>query len=134
MDWSILVVLALVGAFFWWKHTKGVERAKAANARLDRDTRLLQHIKSAKRELDFYQRENPFQLRREGEIMLETAHWSAFHVSHFAESRVGFYFKDIEEYGLYGFFAGEPGEYFDSYYRTDKTFKKEGRLVTRDED
>jgi hypothetical protein len=62
MDWSILLVLAPVGAFFWWRHTKNLEAAKVANERLDRDTRLLQHIKAAKRELDWHRREEGFTL------------------------------------------------------------------------
>jgi len=37
------------------------------------------------------------------------------------------------KYGLYGFFAGEPGEYFDSSYRIDNTFQKEGRLLLDDD-
>ncbi|MGY3690534.1 hypothetical protein ACVIGA_000614 [Bradyrhizobium sp. USDA 3240] len=133
MDWTILAVV-LVGAFFWWRHTKNAERAKAANARLDRDTRLLEHIKAAKRELDWHEKDKGFTLPNDGELLLETAHWTAYKVRHFAESRVGFYFKDLDEYGLYGFFAGEPGQYFDSYYRTDRTFKTEQRLYTRGED
>jgi hypothetical protein len=81
------------------------------------------------REYDWRRRENEFWGVKDGELLFETPHLSAFRVGHFAESRVGFYFKDIEEYGLYGFFAGEPGEYYDSYYRTDSTFQKEGRLL-----
>jgi hypothetical protein len=133
MDWSILLVLALIGAFFWWRHNKGVEAAKAANARLASDTRLNEHIKAGVRELQWHRREEVFRLPKDGELLLETPHMSAFNVRHFAESRVGFYFKDIEEYGLFGSFVGEPGEYYDSYYRTDRTFQKEQRLVTRDE-
>ncbi|MFC0241844.1 hypothetical protein [Rhodopseudomonas telluris] len=133
MEWSILVVL-LVGAFFWWRHTKNIEAARVANERLDKDTRLLQHIKAGLRELERKRREEGLTFSKDGKLLLETPHMAAYKVSHFAESRTGFYFKDINEYGLHGFFAGEPGEYFDSYYRTDSTFKKEGRLVTRDED
>jgi hypothetical protein len=50
------------------------------------------------------------------------------------ESRVGFYFKDTEEFGLYSFFAGNDDDVFRSYYRTDRTFQKEEMLVTSDED
>ena len=41
MDWSILIVLALVGAFFLWRQSKNKEKAQAANERLERDTRML---------------------------------------------------------------------------------------------
>jgi hypothetical protein len=128
MEWTILLLVA-VGGFFLWQHSKNKKAAQIVNDRLDRDTRLLQHIKSAKREYDFQNRSGNFDFRKDGELVYETAHYSVFNVNHFAESRLGFYFKDIEEYGLYGFFAGEPGEYYDSYYRSDKTFKTEGRLV-----
>jgi hypothetical protein len=59
MDWSLLV-LALVGSFFWWRHTKGLERAKVASARLERDTRLYQHIKAGMREYDWRRRDDNF--------------------------------------------------------------------------
>ena len=52
----------------------------------------------------------------------------------FAESRVGFHFKDTEEFGLYGFFAGNDDDVYHSYYRTDRTFQKEEMLLTNDED
>jgi hypothetical protein len=130
MDWTILLLVA-VGAFFLWQHLKNKKAAQVASERLDRDTRLLQHIKSAKREYDSKNRDQPNQFHKHGDLVYETAHYSVFYVSHFAESRLGFYFKNIEEYGLCGFFAGEPGEYYDSYYRTDNTFQKEIRLMSR---
>jgi hypothetical protein len=132
MDWSVLLVLALVGGFFLWRHQKNAERAKVASARLESDNRLYQHIKTGMREYHWRNQKQEFLGARSGELLFETAHLKAFRVSHFAELRVGFYFKDIDEYGLYGFFAGEPGEYFDSYYRTDSTFQKEGRLLHDD--
>jgi hypothetical protein len=134
MDWSILVVLALVGGFFLWRHSKGVEGAKVVSARLERDKRLYQHIKTGMREYDWRRRDEKFGVHKDGELLFETAHLSAFFVSHFAESRVGFYFKDIDEYGLYGFFAGNDDEFFESYCRTDKAFKTEGRLTWGSED
>jgi hypothetical protein len=134
MDWSLLVVLALVGVFFLWRRSKNAERARVATARLESDTRLYRHIKAGMREYDFRRRDEKFDLRKDGEVPFETAHLSAFNVSHFAESRVGFYFKDIDEYGLYGFFAGNDDDVYHSYYRSDRTFKKEDTLLTNDED
>lgn len=119
MDWTILLIV-VVGGYFLWQHRKRTEVAQKAKARLEKDTRLLQHIKSAKREYDFQKRDQPIQFHKDGELVFETAHYSIYHVSHFAESRLGF---------LYGFFAGEPGEYYDSYYRSDASFKTEGRLA-----
>jgi hypothetical protein len=66
------------------------------------------------REYHWRERENDFWRAKGGELLFETAHLSAFHVSHFAESRVGFYFKDTEEFGLYGFFAGNDDDVFHS--------------------
>jgi len=134
MDWSLLIVLALVGVFFLWRQSKNTEKAKAANERLERDTRLYRNIKAGMREYHWRERENDFWRAKDGELLFETAHLSALCVSHFAESRVGFYFKDTEEFGLYGFFAGNDDDVFHSYYRTDRTFKKEEKLLTNDED
>ena len=70
MDWSILLVLALIGAFFWWRHNKGVEAAKAANARLASDTRLNEHIKAGVRELQWHRREEVFRLQKTASFCL----------------------------------------------------------------
>jgi len=108
MDWGLLIVAALIGSFILWQRSKAQEAAKSANARLDRDTCLYDHIKAGKREYDWRKGDENFFGAKHGELLFETAHLAAYHVSHFAEFRLGFYFKDIEEYGLYGFFAGEP--------------------------
>ena len=53
MDWTLVVVLALAGVFFLWRQSKNTEKAKAANERLERDTRLSQNIKAGMREYHF---------------------------------------------------------------------------------
>src|ERR1700761_8496834 len=85
------------------------------------------------REYHFREREQDFWRAKDGELLFETAHLSAFGVSHFAESRVGFYFKDTEEFGLYVFFAGNADDVYHSDSRTDRTFQKEETLLTNDE-
>ena len=136
MDWSTLAVVAVVGGFLLWRFGKAKQkteqRAEAATQRLTRDNRLYQHIKSGMREYDWRRQDEAFQIRKHGELIFETAHMAAYKVVHFAEARVGFYFKDLNEYGLYGFFAGNGDDYFESYYRTDKTFQEEGRLLHDD--
>jgi hypothetical protein len=132
MDWSVIILLALVGVFFLWRSSKNEEKAKVASARLESDTKLYEHIKTGMREYNFREHERQFWKARDGELLFDTAHVSAFHVDHFAETRVGFYFKDLQEYGLYGGFAGNGDEFHDSYYRTDRTFRKEEVLVTLD--
>ena len=134
MDWTLVVVLVLASAFFLWWQSKNTEKAKAAIERLERDTRLYRNIKTGMREYHFREREQEFWRAKDGELLFETAHLSAFGVSHVAESRVGFYFKDTEEYGLYCVFAGNDDEVIQSYYRTDRTFQKEEMLLTNDED
>lgn len=134
MDWSVLMVLAVAGGFLLWRQSKNAERAKVASARLESDTRLYRNIKTGMREYHFREREQNFWKAKNGELLFETAHLSAFHVDHVAESRVGFYFKDLDEYGLYGFFAGNDDDVYHSYYRTDRTFQKEEMLLTNDED
>jgi hypothetical protein len=134
MDWSLLLLLAIGGGFLLWRQSKNTEAAKVANDRLAKDNRLYQHIKAGMREYHFRDREQEFwRVRENGKLLFETAHLTAFHVTHFVESRVGFYFKDIGEFGLYSSFAGNGDEFFESYYRTDKTFQEEGRLL-HDED
>jgi hypothetical protein len=133
MDWSLLLVLALVGGFLLWRKSKKEEAAKIATDRLKRDTRLYQNIKAGMREYHWREHDQNFWKAESGAKLFETAHLSAFHVDHFAESRVGFYFKDLDEYGLYGFFAGNGDEFFESYYRTDRTFQEEGRLLHDDD-
>jgi hypothetical protein len=135
MDWTLVVVLVLAGVFFLGRRqSKNTEKAKAANERLERDTRLHRNIKAGMREYHFREREQEFWRAKDGKLLFETAHLSAFSVGHVAESRVGFYFKDTEEFGLYGFFAGNDDDVYHSYYRTDRTFQKEEMLLTNDED
>ena len=133
MDWSLLGLLALVGAFFVWRSSKNAEKAKAATERLDKDNRLYQHIKTGMREYHWRESKQNFWKAKNGELLFETAHLIAYRVDHFAESRVGFYFKDLNEYGLYGFFAGNGDEFYESYYRTDSTFQEEGMLLHDDQ-
>ena len=52
---------------------------------------------------------------------------------HGPEYRVGFYFKDINEFGLYGLFAGNGDDTITSYYRTDRTFQKEEHVFAWDD-
>jgi hypothetical protein len=100
---------------------------------LTKDNGLYQHIKAGMREYDWQNRDQKFRTYKDGEVIFENAHLKIYHVDHFAETRVGFYFKDLNECGLYGFFAGDGDETFESYYRTDSTFKKEGRLLYDDD-
>ncbi|TYO61956.1 hypothetical protein FXV83_35660 [Bradyrhizobium hipponense] len=137
MDWSFLMIAVPVGAFILWRSQKQAEAAKVASARLTRDKLLYEHIKTGMREYDWRQREGRCEdlfsrtrrKAKDGELLFETAHLSAFHVNHGPEYRVGFYFKDINEFGLYGLFAGNGDETITSYYRTDRTFQKEEMLA-----
>ena len=82
MDWMLVVVLALAGIFLLWRQSKNAEKAKAANERLERDTRLYRNIKAGMREYHWRQRENDFWGAKDGELLFETAHLSAFHINH----------------------------------------------------
>src|SRR4051812_5730256 len=118
MDWSLLIVLVIAGGGDLWERSRDMGKGKTANGRVERDTRTYRNIKAGMREYHFRDRDNKFWEAKDGELLFETAHMSAFHVNHPAESRVGFYFKDLEEFGLYGFFAGNDDDVFHSYYRT----------------
>ena len=130
MEWFLVL---LVAAFFLWRWSKTKERAAAATERLTKDNRLYQHIKSGMREYEWHKRDQKIKLPEDGELLFENAHLKAYAVSHFAETRVGFYFKDLDEYGLYGFFVGNGDEHYESYYRTDSTFQKEEMLLHDDD-
>ena len=132
MEW--LLLLAVVGAFLYWRHTRSTGTARIATDRLETDTALYRHIKTGMREYNWRERTENFWDVKNGQMRFETAHMSAFKVDHFAEFRMGFYFKDLEEFGLYGHFAGNGDKNYESYYRTDRDFKKEERLVTLDDD
>jgi hypothetical protein len=134
MDSTLVVVLVIAGVFLLWRHSKNTEKAKAATERLKRDTRLYRNIKAGMREYHFREREQDFWRAKDGELLFETAHLEAFGVSHLAESRVGFYFKDTQEFGLYGIFVGNDDDVIESYYRTDRTFQQEEMLLPTDED
>lgn len=132
MDWTTITLLVVVGGFMLWRgiaDAKNDEKLETAKAKLKRDNQLYQSIKAGMREVNWQERDHRFRHRRDGELIFENAHMAAYHVEHFAESRVGFYFKDLDEYGLHGFFAGNGDDYFESYYRTDNTFQEEGRLL-----
>jgi hypothetical protein len=133
MDWSLLIVLVIAGGWYLRQRSKNAERAKVANERLEKDNRLYQHIKGGMREYHWRERDQPLWKAKHGEKVFETAHLQAFHLDHFIESRVGFFFKDLDEYGMYSFFAGNGEDFIESYYRTDHTFQKEGMLL-HDED
>jgi hypothetical protein len=130
-----------VGAFILWRSQKHAEAAKVASAKLERDKLLYEHIKTGMREYDWRKREGQCEdlfsrtrrKAKDGELLFETAHLSAFHVNHGPEYRVGFYFKDINEFGLYGLFVGNGDETITSYYRTDRTFQNEEHVLAWDD-
>lgn len=70
MDWSIIVVLAFVGAFFLWRSSKNAEKAKIATERLEKDNRLYQHIKSGMREYHFREHEQDFWKAKDGALFI----------------------------------------------------------------
>ena len=53
-------MLVLAGIFFLWRQSKNTEKAKVANERLKRDTRLYRNIKAGMREYNFRGREQRF--------------------------------------------------------------------------
>ena len=66
MDWSLILVVALVGGFFLWRNSRGEEAAKVANDRLQKDTQLYQQIKAGMREYHWRQREQNFRHAKDG--------------------------------------------------------------------
>jgi hypothetical protein len=65
----------------------------------------------------------------ESAFVYETKTLAVRYVSHFAESRMGFHFKDTDEYALYGvFIADNPDKPYRSFYRSDAFFKAENHI------
>jgi hypothetical protein len=65
----------------------------------------------------------------ESPFIYETGVLAVRYVSHFAESRTGFHFKDTDEYALYGvFFADGRDEPYRSFYRSDANFEAENYI------
>ncbi len=51
MDWWLIALLVLGGAFFAWRSSNNSEKAEAARETLDRDNRLYQNIKAGMRKV-----------------------------------------------------------------------------------
>jgi|ERR1700722_5329282 hypothetical protein len=85
MDWSYAVLLVLAACFLLWRRGKQAEAAKVTSERLDKDTELYRHIKAGMREYNWRERTRNFWDVKNGELLFETAHVSAFKVDHFAE-------------------------------------------------
>ncbi len=90
-----------------------------------KDTKFKQRLRSAVAE--FYSQRSDDD--SEGEISYETDMLAVCHVYHVAEIRLGFHFKDTNEYGLYGsFYDDERHRKYKSFYRSDKDFEAEEYL------
>jgi len=130
MDWWWLIVLVPWGGWYLWRRSKDEEKARVAKQRLSKDKRLHQNIEAGMREYRWREREKPFSWKaKHRELLFETAHLQAFHLNNPAEFRVGFYFKDLDAYGIYGVFAGNGDETITSYYRSDSAFTTETMLA-----
>lgn len=96
-----------------------LEHARKYAARIS-DTRLEHRIRSAYAEYVQYRGDGA--TRRE----FETPNFSVTPVSHVAESRYGFHFKDTDEYGIHSTFYGD--RIYVSVYRSDEDFESTDRL------
>ena len=139
MDLIELALLAFAVTIVLWRIAKKKEAKKNFSERKRKDQKLYESISKGMREWHWRTNESDAFIRfadaKDGDVLFETADLIAYQVEHFAESRTGFYFKDLNEYGLYGYFVGNDPEtdVFHKYYRTDKEFKKEGTLFYDDE-
>jgi len=125
----LLVLVLIVGGFFLWRFSRQTAQA----SQVEKDIRLYEHIQNGMREYDLRTQKETFREPKNGQLLFETAKMSAFHVDHPIQTRVGFHFKDINEFGLYGFLEGDGDEFQESYYRSDRAFVKEELLLYDDE-
>src|SRR5689334_11714247 len=102
-NWPIILTVLVIGAFVIWRLSKATDQRSVASNKLQDDVRLYERIQSGMQEYDSRTLKEGFRGAKNGQLLFETANMSAFHVEHEIQNRVGFYFKDINEYGLYGF-------------------------------
>ena len=133
LDWLIILLVLIVGGFFLWRSSRSTDRESIRLEKLQKDIRLHERIQDGMREYDARTEKKGFPEAQDGQLLFETAKMSAFHVDHPIQTRVGFHFKDINEFGLYGFLAGDGDEFQESYYRSDRAFVVEELLLFDDE-
>jgi hypothetical protein len=96
-----------------------------------KDTKFHQRIDAAKQEFDVFRRDRPLdQFGKDGAVY-ETNRLAVYYVSHFAENRYGFHFKDTDEFAIYSFFVTDPDpdvKIYRNYYRSNSLFKDEEYL------
>lgn len=131
MDFTFTSIIGFsLAAFYLWRDKKKEEKAVIAIEQIRRDNILYRHIRSGVRECE-WKIGNDIDIyydMHDKEVILENAHLVIYYLEHFAEFRLGFYFKDIKEYGLYCDYND-----YKRYYRTDSSFEKEEFLVYDDE-
>jgi hypothetical protein len=141
MDPLIIFGGLALGSYLLWKYNKDKNEKekseKIASVRLQRDKKLYENINRGMRELR-WMRQKSHRLtdalsQKHGDVLFENADMIAYRLKHFAEYRVGFYFKDLDEHGIYSLFVGNEDDEYESYYRTDRTFEKEEWLYYEDD-
>ena len=94
-----------------------------------KDTKFKQRLHSAISEFETYANAkglSRLEISDENEFIYETNVLAVRYVSHFAEIRTGFYFKDTGEYALYGkFFGDDLDKVHLSYFRSNDKFEAE---------
>lgn len=129
--WTIFTIV-MVGAYLIWLHTrnkKAEEKAIIAKELFRRDQKMYENIKSGMGEFLWWRQQNDNRNKhkeaRHQEVLFENANLVVYKVNpNFEEERVGFYFKDTGEYGMYGIFVGNGDVRHESYYRTNQAFEK----------
>lgn len=132
MDITLTSLITLfIGIFVYWRHKKVEELAIKAKERMKKDTILYNYIRKGIREYEWFVRDDftKWLDYKDKEIILENAHFIVYKLDHFAEFRLGFYIKEINDYGIYGSF-----DEFKKYYRTDSSFTNEESLIYDDEE
>lgn len=132
-NWPIFLAVLIVGGFFLWRLSRTDDPRAVASSRLQHDIRLYERIRSGMQEYDLRTQKQRFGGAANGQLLFETANMSVFHVDHPMQNRVGFHFKDTNEYGMYGFLAGDGDDFQESYYRSDRGFIREALLLFDDE-
>jgi hypothetical protein len=129
--WTIFTIV-LVGGYLIWLHLKNKkaeEKAQIAKETLRREQKLYENIKKGMREFLWWMQQGDNLEKHKNaqhrEVLFENADLVAYKVNpDYEEGRIGFYFKETGDYGMFGIFYGNGDERHESYYRTNKTFDK----------
>lgn len=94
-----------------------------------RDIKFKNRLRQAVKEYSAARQLTDF--RPDGHTLYESRDIAVYKLYDIAQSMEGYWFKDTNEYGVHSAFYGDkPGEVYESWYRSDRTFEERETLHT----